>query len=105
LPPPPAENEQSESRQSVLTTETLTRVTSVMVSAGFVSWALRGGGLMVAFLGSVPPWRTLDPLPILSPEDGDGSIEDSGSAADNEEDALNAIWSAHSRLDVEEQTR
>jgi hypothetical protein len=103
--PPPTEAEQGRDGASVMTTATIGRVTSVMLSAGFVSWALRGGGLMVAFLGSVPPWRTLDPLPILSPEDGDGSIEDSGSAADNEEDALNAIWSAHSRLDVEEQTR
>ena len=38
--------------------------TSIGVSAGFVSWILRGGSLMASFLSSVPLFREFDPLPI-----------------------------------------
>jgi hypothetical protein len=38
---------------------------SVMASAGYVIWAVRGVSLMSSFLSSVPIWRFIDPLPIL----------------------------------------
>jgi hypothetical protein len=44
-------------------------MTGVAMSAGLVVWALRGGGLLVSLLGSLPAWRNLDPLPVLAPEE------------------------------------
>ena len=39
--------------------------TSVVLSAGFVAWILRGGALASALLASMPMWRGFDPLPVL----------------------------------------
>ncbi len=36
------------------------------LTAGFVSWVLRGGSLMASFLSSVPLFKQFDPIPILS---------------------------------------
>ena len=38
---------------------------SVVVSAGFVSWLLRGGALAATLLSTMPMWRGFDPLPML----------------------------------------
>ncbi|MDX2251143.1 MAG: cadherin domain-containing protein, partial [Nitrospira sp.] len=37
----------------------------VALSAGFVTWLLRGGSLLASFLVSLPAWRHFDPLPVL----------------------------------------
>ena len=39
---------------------------SVGLTAGYLSWLLRGGSLMASVLAAMPTWRTLDPLPVLS---------------------------------------
>lgn len=38
---------------------------TLSLSAGFVSWVLRGGSLMASFMSVLPMWKQLDPLPIL----------------------------------------
>ena len=35
-------------------------------TVGYVTWLIRGGHLLVGVLGSIPIWRFVDPLPILS---------------------------------------
>ncbi|MGI9287982.1 MAG: cadherin domain-containing protein, partial [Pseudomonadales bacterium] len=39
---------------------------TLTVSAGFVSWMLRGGTLLASFLSTLPLWKGFDPLPILA---------------------------------------
>ena len=43
----------------------MTTGASLVLSAGFVSWILRGGALASALLSSMPMWKGFDPLPIL----------------------------------------
>jgi VCBS repeat-containing protein len=38
---------------------------SLMLSAGLMSWILRGGALASALLSTMPMWQGFDPLPIL----------------------------------------
>jgi hypothetical protein len=39
--------------------------TTVTLTAGFVSWLLRGGTLLASFLSTVPLFKRFDLLPIL----------------------------------------
>jgi hypothetical protein len=41
------------------------QLSAVVLSAGFVSWAIRGAGLFASLLTSLPAWRHMDPLPVL----------------------------------------
>ena len=41
---------------------------TLSITAGIVSWLLRGGALLASFMSSVPLWKQLDPLPILGAE-------------------------------------
>jgi hypothetical protein len=45
------------------------RLTGMVLSVGFVWWALRASGLIASLLASAPVWRHIDPLPVLSPAD------------------------------------
>jgi trimeric autotransporter adhesin len=65
---PAPEDPATPTRARLLTAEGAVRMTGVAMSAGVVVWALRGGGLLVSLLGSLPAWRNLDPLPVLAPE-------------------------------------
>jgi hypothetical protein len=38
---------------------------SLVMSAGFVSWLLRGGALAATLLSTIPMWKGFDPLPML----------------------------------------
>ena len=38
----------------------------ISLTAGFVSWALRTGTMAASFLTSMPMWRHVDPMPVLS---------------------------------------
>jgi hypothetical protein len=38
---------------------------SVVFSAGYVLWAIRGGSLLASVLCAVPAWRFVDPIPVL----------------------------------------
>ena len=72
-------------------------LTGVVMSAGFVAWALRGGGLLASLAASVPAWRSVDPLPVLAPEEDKPEWDDATDPeADREERALSRLWSARS---------
>lgn len=51
------------------------------LSAGYVMWLVRGGVLATSLMSSLPAWRVLDPLPVLSHrarrdnDDDDESLE------------------------------
>lgn len=57
--------------RSFLTVETGVQVSGLMVSVGFVTWALRATGLLSTLLASIPAWRSLDPLSVLKEEEED----------------------------------
>ena len=38
---------------------------SIILSTGYVVWALRGGWLLASLLATMPAWRSFDPLPVL----------------------------------------
>jgi hypothetical protein len=40
--------------------------TSLLVTAGYVSYILRGGVLAAALVSSLPMWKGFDPLPLLA---------------------------------------
>ncbi len=40
--------------------------TSLALSAGFISWVLRGGALASTLLTTMPMWKGFDPLPLLA---------------------------------------
>jgi hypothetical protein len=61
--------------------------TSFVLSAGFLTWALRGASLLASVAASLPAWQGFDPLPVLAAkkrkakakdEDVDGGDENSG---------------------------
>ena len=39
--------------------------TGVALSIGYVAWFLRGGALASALMGTMPVWRSFDPLPVV----------------------------------------
>ena len=45
------------------------KATGVVISAGFVAWAMRGAGILTSILSAAPAWRHLDPMPVLAPEE------------------------------------
>lgn len=55
---------------------------STGLSVGYLIWLIRGGTLMGGVLSSLPAWRFVDPLPVLS------SI---GEASDDDEESLESI--------------
>jgi hypothetical protein len=38
---------------------------TVLLSAGYLVWCLRGGALVASALSALPAWRSFDPLPVL----------------------------------------
>jgi len=58
------------------------RVASATVTAGFVWWLTRSGGLLTTMLLGVPAWRHVDLLPVLAADREDD--EDDGDAADRD---------------------
>ena len=40
--------------------------TSFVLSAGFLTWALRGASLLASIAASLPAWQGFDPLPVLA---------------------------------------
>ncbi len=39
---------------------------SFVLSAGFLTWALRGASLLASVAASLPAWQGFDPLPVLA---------------------------------------
>ena len=62
------------------------RVASATLTAGFVWWLTRSGGLLTSILMGIPAWRHVDLLPVLAParEDDDDDGELAGDAPDRE---------------------
>ncbi|MCL4800525.1 MAG: tandem-95 repeat protein [Burkholderiales bacterium] len=52
---------------------------STSLSVGYVIWLLRGGVLLTSLLSSLPAWRIIDPLPVLSRMGGADDDEDDDS--------------------------
>jgi len=76
-----AANAESEQVQR-FATGTVT-VAGSALSVGYVLWLLRGGVLLSSLLSSLPAWRFIDPLPVLSrggspvdDDEDDESLED-----------------------------
>lgn len=61
-------------------------------TVGYVTWLIRGGHLLVGVLGSIPIWRFVDPLPILSEfavdEDDDESLANMVDEANDRDESL-----------------
>jgi len=51
-------------------------VAGITVTAGFVWWLTRAGGMLATVLMGVPAWRHIDLLPVLArPDDDDEEDE------------------------------
>ncbi|HVQ25372.1 MAG TPA: hypothetical protein VMV01_09340, partial [Planctomycetota bacterium] len=51
-------------------------VGSFGLTVGYVLWLLRGGALLASLLSSLPAWRLIDPLPVLSRVDDEEDPEE-----------------------------
>ena len=83
-----------------VTPQAAAAVGGILISAGFVSWAIRAGGLLTTLLMSVPAWRNVDPLPILAPEE-DKPKWATDKVQEREEAALAGLWSAGTGHDTD----
>jgi VCBS repeat-containing protein len=43
----------------------------IVLTAGIVAWAMRGGALLSSMLSTIPLWKGYDPLPVLAYKDDD----------------------------------
>jgi hypothetical protein len=69
------------------------QATGVVVSAGFVVWAMRGAGLLTSILSAAPAWRHLDPMPVLAPEEEKPDWGDESDDETKREDAAaSKLW-------------
>lgn len=55
----------SEQAQAAFMTQ-IAAGTGIVLSAGYVSWILRGGALAAMLFSSMPTWAGFDPLPLLA---------------------------------------
>src|ERR1044071_267144 len=62
-------------------------VGSCGLPVGYVLWLLRGGALLASLLSSLPAWRLIDPLPVLSRVDDEDDAEEDQDAFVSFEDA------------------
>src|ERR1051326_2872585 len=62
-------------------------VGSFGLTVGYVLWLLRGGALLASLLSSLPAWRLIDPLPVLSRVDDEDDAEEDQDAFVSFEDA------------------
>jgi hypothetical protein len=86
------------------------RVASATVTAGFVWWVTRSGGLVTTMLLGIPAWRHVDLLPVLSAaqarheedadddEDGDSTRPDSDDMPFSDSD-INPLFERHAGAD------
>jgi len=51
-------------------------VGSFGLTVGYVLWLLRGGALVASLLSSLPAWRLIDPLPVLSRVDDEEDLDE-----------------------------
>jgi len=61
---------------------------SFVLSAGFLTWALRGASLLASVAASLPAWQGFDPLPVLAAKKRDKKKdEDHDDDGDDKNDA------------------
>jgi hypothetical protein len=58
------------------TLQTAFKGSSFVLSAGFLTWALRGASLLASVAASLPAWQGFDPLPVLAAKKRDGKVKD-----------------------------
>ena len=61
---------------------------SFVLSAGFLTWALRGASLLASVAASLPAWQGFDPLPVLAAKKRDKKAKDD----DDGDDKNDADW-------------
>jgi hypothetical protein len=49
---------------------------SFVLSAGFLTWALRGASLLASMAASMPMWQGFDPLPVLAAKKRDKKTDE-----------------------------
>ncbi len=81
------------------------RVASATLTAGFVWWLTRSGGLLTSILMGIPAWRHVDLLPVLAParedEDDDGlgaDSQDDDAEPDRRDSLVDDLFSNTSRM-------
>ena len=57
---------------------------SISLTAGVVSWLLRGGSLLASFMSVSPLWAQIDPLPVLAAVNEEEEVE--GIEGENDQD-------------------
>jgi hypothetical protein len=76
------------------------RVASATLTAGFVWWLTRSGGLLTSILMGIPAWRHVDLLPVLTPRRDDDDDGESGDAAgDTRADTGDSVATEDSTID------
>ncbi len=73
--------------------------TSFVLSAGFLTWALRGTALLASMAASLPAWQGFDPLPVLAAKkrgkkDEDADDGDATSDADWQEERIRRLFNS-----------
>ena len=71
------------------TLQTAFKGTSFVLSAGFLTWALRGASLLASVAASVPAWQGFDPLPVLAAKKGKAKKDED---VDDGDDTNDADW-------------
>jgi hypothetical protein len=70
------------------TLQTTFKGTSFVLSAGFLTWALRGASLLASVAATLPAWQGFDPLPVLAAkkrkEKKDEDVDDGNETKDND---------------------
>jgi outer membrane biosynthesis protein TonB len=58
------------------TLQTTFKGSAFVLSAGFLTWALRGASLLASVAASLPAWQGFDPLPVLAAKKRDKKAKD-----------------------------
>ncbi|NIM74263.1 MAG: hypothetical protein GTO67_00140 [Gammaproteobacteria bacterium] len=70
------------------TLEVAFKGTSFVLSAGFLTWALRGASLLASVAASLPAWQGFDPLPVLAAKKQGKKRDDDG----DDDDKKDSDW-------------
>jgi hypothetical protein len=72
------------------TVQTAFKGTSFVLSAGFLTWALRGASLLASMAAALPVWQGFDPLPVLADKKKDKKKDKKDE--DDGDDTSDADW-------------
>ncbi len=75
------------------------RVASATLTAGFVWWLTRSGGLLTSILMGIPAWRHVDLLPVLAPARDDDEEDDDAASGSDAQHAEPRVTQRDSMLD------